>query len=175
MAVAGVLCAAERQMNFGADRCRIDIANASVKLLHRVEGVVNVLRVDRRREAVCNTVDDVYGFVESRERNDARHRAKDLFLSDAHLRADIRKHCRLDEIAFCIVAFCEAFAAACKCGFVLFFSDVDVAEDLVHRLLVNNGPDFGLGIEAVADAEFFNFLNKLFAEFLVNFFVNNKP
>ena len=57
----------------------------------------------------------------------------------------------------------------------MIFADLDIAEDLVHRLLVDDRADLGLRIEAVADAEFLDLFDKLFAEFLVDLFVNDEP
>ena len=64
MAVAGRLCSAERKVNFRTDRRLIHIANSGVKFLHRIERIVHVLRVDRRRKSVFHAVHDLDRLVE---------------------------------------------------------------------------------------------------------------
>src|SRR5919201_5063042 len=56
VAVAGVLRAAERQVDLGSDRAGVDVRDAGVEVAHRAEGLVDVAAEDRRREAVADAV-----------------------------------------------------------------------------------------------------------------------
>ena len=49
MAIAGSLGAAEWQVNFRADRRRVDVKDAGVRFVHRVKGAIHVLSVNRGR------------------------------------------------------------------------------------------------------------------------------
>ena len=64
MAVAGLLDAAEGQMDFGADGGRVDVGDAGFQVAHGAEGAVDVARVERGGEAVMDAVGDFDGLVE---------------------------------------------------------------------------------------------------------------
>ncbi len=100
-----------------------------------------------------HAVDDVDRFVERRERNDRRDGSEDLFLLDPHSRFHVREHGRLDEPAFRVIAFRQSVSAAGERGLVVVLADLDVAEDLLHRVFVDNRADLGFRIEPVADAQ----------------------
>ena len=51
--------AAERQVHLGADGRRVDVEDAGVHVAHGHEGLVDVARVDRRRQAVLHAVADL--------------------------------------------------------------------------------------------------------------------
>src|SRR4051794_17329854 len=68
------------------------------------------------------------------------HRPEDLFLRNPHPWLDVRKHSRLDEVAFVETIPGDTIAAAPGlAGF--FLSDVDVPEIGIELLLVNCRPD----------------------------------
>ena len=112
VAVAGRLGAAERQVDFGADRRRVDVEDAGVHVAHRGEGVVHVLRVDRRRQAVLHAVADLDRLVERLARDDRHDRSEDLFLRDAHVRRHVGEDRRLVEEAVRVIAVGRAVSAA---------------------------------------------------------------
>src|SRR5687767_7230625 len=58
MTVARVLGPAERQVDLCANRWRVDVEDPGVEIAHRDKCAVDVLRVDRRRESVLDTVGD---------------------------------------------------------------------------------------------------------------------
>src|SRR5436190_23974911 len=49
---------AEREMDLGANRRRVHVEDARVKIAHRRERLVDVLRVNRRRQSVLDVVAD---------------------------------------------------------------------------------------------------------------------
>src|SRR5712671_6610404 len=56
MAVARRLRSAERQVDLGADRRRVDVEDSRVHVAHGRERPVHVLSVDRRGEAILHPV-----------------------------------------------------------------------------------------------------------------------
>src|SRR5581483_1449883 len=83
--VARVLRAAEREMHLGAGRAGVDVRDARLQIAHRAERRVDVLREDRRREAVADAVRDADRLVGVGDLDERRRRAEDLLLRDPHL------------------------------------------------------------------------------------------
>ncbi len=71
VAVAGVLDAAEGQMDFGADGGRVDVGDAGLEVADGGEGAVHVLGVERGGEAVVDGVGDLDGLLEGVELDEA--------------------------------------------------------------------------------------------------------
>src|SRR4029079_9201819 len=69
VAVAGVLGAAEWQMDLGANRRRVDVEDPGVEIAHGRKGAVDVLRIDRRGEPIFDAVADLDRLVERVARN----------------------------------------------------------------------------------------------------------
>src|SRR5580658_1514863 len=84
MAVAGLLDAAEGEMDFGSDGGGVDVGDAGFEVAHGAEGAVDVVRVEGGGEAVLDAVGDIDGVVEVCALEDADHRSEDFFLGDAH-------------------------------------------------------------------------------------------
>src|SRR4029077_11224176 len=99
MAVAGGLRAAERQVDFGADRWGVDVEDARVDIAHDRKGAVDILRVDRRRETVLHAVGDGDRFLDRLASHDADDRTEDLLPGNAHLRRHVREYRRFVEEA----------------------------------------------------------------------------
>src|SRR5580698_7110921 len=114
MAIAGLLDAAEGQVNFSSDGRRIDIGYARFEVAHGAVSVVDVARVKSRRKAVLDRVGDVEGFVEAAAFDQADDRAENFFLRDAHGWLDSGEDRRREEGPIGISAFGERLAAAEK-------------------------------------------------------------
>src|SRR5689334_13031328 len=95
MAVARVLATAERQVHLGADRGRVDVEDPRLEVAHRRERLVDVLRVDRARQAVRDRVRDPDALLERRDRHDRRHGTEDLLAGDPHARVGVGEDGRL--------------------------------------------------------------------------------
>src|ERR1700679_2547917 len=67
VSVAGLLDAAEGQVDFRADGGGVDVGDAGFEVADGGEGAVDVLGVERGREAVVDGVGDLDGFFKSRE------------------------------------------------------------------------------------------------------------
>src|SRR6516164_3997152 len=80
MAVTGELRSAERQVDFGADRRRVDVEDAGIQIAHRSKGTVHVARIDRGRQAVLHAVPDLDCLVERSAPHHRYHRSEDLLL-----------------------------------------------------------------------------------------------
>src|SRR5438270_9755939 len=152
VAVARGLRAAEGQVDFRADGRGVDVEDAGVHLVHRVEGAVHVLRVDGGGESVAHAVADLDGLFERRDRDDGRHGAEYLLLRDSHVGRGIREDGRLDEVAAGVLAALKPVASAGELRAVFALPRLDVAENLVDGVGVDDRADIGLLAEAVADA-----------------------
>ena len=120
-----LLCAAERQMDFRADRRSIHVSNAGVNVAHGAERLVDVARVHRRRETIRHAIRDLDCFVEVIHWDQAEHRPEDLFLGDAHLRIHVTEDGRLEEPAISVVGRVQRLAAGFQFrAFIL--ADLDV-------------------------------------------------
>src|SRR5258705_12152836 len=56
VAIAGLLPAAEREVDLGAGRAGIDVDDPGLEVAHRPEGRVHVAREDARRQAIAGLV-----------------------------------------------------------------------------------------------------------------------
>src|SRR5438270_10282386 len=56
MTVAGILYAAEGKLDLGADGWGVDVDDARLHLFHGVEGLAQVVGIDRHRESVLRRV-----------------------------------------------------------------------------------------------------------------------
>src|ERR1043166_9683373 len=151
VAVARRLRAAEGEVNFRADGGGVDVEDAGVHLVHRVEGAVHVLRVDGGREAVAHAVADLDGLFERGDGDDGRHRPEDFLLRDAHVCRGVGEDGRLDEVAAGVLALLQPASAAGEAGAVFTLTDPDLAENLCDGGGVDDRADIGLLVEAVAD------------------------
>src|SRR5919199_1799229 len=98
-------------MDLSSDRRRIDINDAGVEVTHCPEGVVDVLGVDGRGEAILHAVRYPDRFVKRVDGDDRRHRSEDLLLCYTHLRPYLRKNGRLMEVAMRVVTIAQALAS----------------------------------------------------------------
>src|ERR1700694_3434842 len=98
-----------------------------------------------------------------------QHWAKDFFLLERGLRRDVGNHRGLDEIALAIAGFGVARAAGEEAS--IFFADLDVAEDIVHRTFVDDGGHVWV-LGGIADGNAldagFQFLEELVVDALVD-------
>ena len=99
LADAGGLGAAERQLRLAADRRLVDVHHADLDVLDEAHHGGDVLREDRRGEAVLDAVGLVQRLLERRGRGHRQHRPEDLFPEDRHRRIDVVEDRRLDEVA----------------------------------------------------------------------------
>src|SRR5262249_6606858 len=112
MTVARRFGTAKGKVNLGANRRSVDIEDSGVSFVHRVEGAVYVLRVNRRGQPVLHAVRYFDCLIQRLRRNYRSDGAEDLFLGDAHVWLDVGEDCRLDEIAMSVVTFGQLMAAA---------------------------------------------------------------
>src|SRR4029077_10881353 len=109
--VAGGLGPTERKMDFGADGGCVDVGDAGVEVAHCGESFVDVLRVERRRQAILDAVGDIDGVLKVVAGDDRDDRAEDFFLGDAHLWVDVDEYGRLHEEAVLEFTLIEAVTA----------------------------------------------------------------
>src|SRR5690348_1109320 len=84
VAVAGVLDAAEGQVNFCTNRRSVDVGDAGFEVADGREGAVKVLGVESAGEAVVDGVGDLNALLEGVELDERDDGAEDLFARDAH-------------------------------------------------------------------------------------------
>src|SRR5215469_6099991 len=167
MPVAGSLHPAEGQVHLSPDRRRVDIGDARVKVAHRDECLVDIFRVQGRREPVLYAVRDGNGIFEVLARDNRNYRSEDFFLRDAHLRVDIDKHRGLHEESIRILALFQAVAARHHLGAVIL-ADFDVLEIGVELILVDGGAHIDALVEAVANLQRLGARNIALHEFAVH-------
>src|ERR1019366_7419435 len=96
-----------------------------------------------------------------------QHRAKDLFLLKRRLRGDVRNYRGLNEVAFAGLSVVRAAGDEAS----IFFADLDIAEDVVHRTFVDDGSHVwvhgGIADGNALDAGF-QFLEELVVDALVD-------
>src|SRR5215472_13927400 len=85
VAIAGLLCAAKRQMGFCANRRRVDVDDPGVQVANGLEGAVHVSCVNRSGKAVRYAVCHFNGLVQVADWNHRHDRAEDLLLGNAHV------------------------------------------------------------------------------------------
>src|SRR2546423_1355473 len=173
VAVAGRLRAAERQMDFGADGRRVDVEDAGLHVFQGAKSAVRVARVDRRRQAVADAVSNLNRVIEVAAFDHRHDRAKDLFLLDAHPRLHACENRRLDEVTILEIATLGAMAAGEQLGFVFALADVDVAQNLFKRLLIDHRADLRLIAQAVAQTQRLRAIDQQLCELLGHLLVND--
>ncbi len=95
--VAGVLRAAERQRDLGADRRCVDVHDAGVDAVDELQRRVDVARVDRGGQPVLGRVDDVDGLVLVADLDHREHGTEHLFAGDRVVGTHTGQHRRSDE------------------------------------------------------------------------------
>src|SRR5688500_7123968 len=99
MAIARLLYPAEGHVCLCADRRRVHVGDAVVKLRERPESSVHILCVDRGREPVPHAVVHRERLVQRRNPDYREHWTENFLLLDRHSSLDVRKDRRLEEIA----------------------------------------------------------------------------
>src|SRR6184192_368846 len=94
-----VLDASERHLRLAAHRRGVHVEHAGFRLVGVAERGPEVVRVDRRREPVADTVRGRERGVEIARGDHAHDRAEDLLLRERHARVDVAEDRRLDEVA----------------------------------------------------------------------------
>src|SRR6185503_17102782 len=162
-------------MDFGADGRGIDVKYSGVHRLHRPERAVDVLGVDRSRQAVFYAVADLDGFIQVAAGDDAQHGAENLFLRDTHAWRDVGEYSGLDEIPVTVLAPVEPMAAQMKRRPVFILAHINVVKDLLNRVFVDHRPDFHIPVQPGPNTQrpgpFGQFIDELF----VDSFVNDDP
>src|SRR5262249_13259444 len=154
-----------------ADRRGVDVEDARVDLVHGLEGLVDVLRVDRSGQAVLDAVADRDRFLERVHRDHRDHGTEDLFAGDAHLRRAVAEDRGLVEVAAGRSTSRETAAAGQELR-PLVLPDLHVALDRLQLALVDAGPHLDAGLEAVADAQRLRTLDESVDELLVDLLVH---
>src|SRR5215831_16454629 len=119
MTVAGGFGSAKGQVDFGTDGRCVYVRYAGVEVAHGAEGLVDVARVDRRRQAVNHVIGDGDCIFDALTGNGRDHRTKDFFLSDSHLAIDIGKDRGLEKPAVASLFVPEALASTQQFGVVI--------------------------------------------------------
>src|SRR6266403_1562247 len=172
VAVAGVLGASKRKLNFSADCGRIHVDDAGFEIPHGPICLVHIPRVDRSREAVLHTVRDLERFVKGVERKQGNDRAEDFFLGDAHRRIYICKNRGLVEPAIGEPARRSAMSSNNKPR-ALVLPDLDVLHNSLQLRFVDQRSNFSFWLKAVANFESPHSLRKPVEEFSIHFLVNS--
>src|SRR5437773_2040066 len=99
VAETGVLHATEWHMSLATQRWQVHVEHPGLGFLRVPERGAEIVRVDRRREAVADGVRGRERRLEVVRWDQAHHRAKDLFLGKRRARVHIREDRGLDEVA----------------------------------------------------------------------------
>ena len=87
--------------------------------------------------------------------------------------AYVREDSRLDKVTVLEIAFFCTAAAAHQLRFVFAAADVDVFENLFHRVLIDNRPDVSLFVESRTDTQPLRSINKHVCELLCHLTMNH--
>src|SRR5580658_3172887 len=117
----------------GALAVQIEIAD--VELAHGAIEFLARTGIDGAGQSELGVVGDFKGLIEVARLDHHQHRAENLFLLERRLRRNVGNHGRLNEIAF---ARLSVTRAACDQASI-FFADLDVAQDVIHRTFVDDG------------------------------------
>src|SRR6266516_3852792 len=158
-----------------ADRWRIDVGDAGVQIGNRLEGAVDVARVERARQAILDAVVDLNRVREILRLQDGKHRPKDFLLLDPHPRLDASGHRRLVEPA-AFQTFVSLWNIATERDARPFsLRNVDVFGHLLPRLFVDQWTNFGLGVEPRTEPQLAGAIDEHLHEFVVNLVLQNQP
>ena len=158
---AGGFGAAERQLSLATDGRLVDMDHTGFDFFDEAQDGVDVFRENRSGEAVLDTIREGERFFQIFCGGYRQHRPEDLFFEDPHLRIDIVKDGRFDEIAF--AEMCRLFAAQNQpCAFVL--SNLDVVEIGFPLFLIDGGAHIDRFIQTRPDFNFFCGLDETIAQ-----------
>ena len=136
------------QVHLGADRAGVDVRDAGLEVAHRAEGLVDVAREDRGREAELDRRSRRESPRRSpRTADQRRRRAEDLLLRDPHLRVDVAEDRRPVEEALVEAVPGRDLAAGEELR-ALVLADLRVRVDLLERALVDDRADVGVVVPA---------------------------
>src|SRR5437867_7438825 len=149
MPIARLFGSAKREVHFRADGGSIYIENPRVHVAHRAEGAVDVLRIDRRRESIDDTVPYFDSAIEIIARDDGNNGAEDLLLSNPHPGIDIRKNRWFVKESSGVLSVREPASAADQpCSFVESYADILLYG--AELVFVNAGAHIHGSIQAVS-------------------------
>src|SRR4029453_674875 len=150
--VSGVLDAAERKVDLGADRRRVHVEDPGLEIPHRSERAVDVARIDGSGEAVLDGVRHANALFERPDGNHSRDRSEDLLAGNAHVRGGAAEDGRRKEEPARQVPVGELLAPAEEVG-ALALPDLDVFRNGLALPLRDARPDLHAGLEPVADLQ----------------------
>src|SRR5438034_227560 len=174
VAVAGVLGAAEGQVGLRPDGGRVHVEDPGVHVAHGREGLVDVLGVDRRGQAVLDGVADGDGLLQGADGDDRDHGAEDLLHGHAHAGVAVAEDRGLMEPTASERAFLQAVAAAEELG-ALVLADLDVALHGAALRVADAGPHLDRFVQPVPDLQGPGAFHEAVHELPVDFLVDGQP
>jgi hypothetical protein len=90
---------------------QVHVREPDLGAFHVGQRTLQIVRENRRRQAVRDAVRDLDGFLERTDRDDREHGAEDLFARDRHRGRHAIEHRRRDEAAVVVVFTGERLAA----------------------------------------------------------------
>ena len=113
---------------------------------------INISGIDCRREPLRSPVGDSNGILEIFGSDDRNDGSKNLLLSNPHLRKNIPKDSRLDEISLRAFTFAAGLSPQDElCSF--FFSDFDIFENFFELRFIDHGPNVGFFLKPITKLE----------------------
>src|SRR6059036_815571 len=161
-------------MDLCANRGRVDIEDACVKVAHCGKRAVDVERIDRSGQAVLDAVADRDGFLQGTARDDRHDGAEDFFLRDTHRWIDIRKNRRFVKEALRTGAGLEPCTAAGQRG-ALPLADFHVLYDGPALRVADQWADLGRGIEPVTNPQRSGTRNESIQKSSIHLFMDDNP
>src|SRR5208283_4199529 len=146
----------------------VEVEIAYVELAHGAIELLARTGIDRAGQAKLGVIGDLQGVIEVARFDHHQHRPKDFFLLELRLRRNVSNYGGLNEITFS--SFRVARAAGDQAS--IFFADLDIAQDVVHRTFIDDGSHVGVG-HGIADGDAFDAGLQLFEEPVVDALVDN--
>ena len=169
MAVAGVLHTPEGQLDLGANGGRVDINDPRLHLLHGVEGLAQVVGIDRHGKAVLGGVRHVERLVEIADGQHQCGGTEDLLLRHPHVLATVSKDRRPVEPPIGSGEIATMHQAG-----VLLLPDIGVLVHLLERGLIDDRPHVGVRLQAVAHLHLGGPLLEQIREILLDFLIHDQ-
>src|SRR5262245_45144766 len=150
VAVAGILHAAERKMDFSTDGGAIDISDTGFDITHGAESALHIARINGAGQTVGRAVDSFDRLLEALHLDDGEHGTKDFFLRNAHRRTYLIKDRRPVEITIDPFPLFIDRSADEQPG-ALPLADLHVSVDLFSCRMINQRTHFNALVQSVTN------------------------
>src|SRR6266571_2477271 len=123
IADAGAFDAPERNMRFAAGGGRVDVRHTSLNLIDEAKDPRSIVGKNRGRQAVFTIIRYLHRLVEVFDAHYGKHRSKDLFARDAHVRRNPIENRGPHKVAFVQTITRGSLTTANQCR-AIFAADV---------------------------------------------------